>query len=1150
MIYYAFISHSSKDEKVAKDLWRFIEYYNIPVSIRKQLKGTVPKRLRPIFWYRYDLTGVELHGALEKELLESKHLVLLCSPDSAKSAYVNDEVESFIKSGRADKIVPIILRGVPYSKNPETECFPKSLLDYSKEHDLTYRGPNIKEEGRTKSYVNVLASLLGVRADVLFQRHKRRKQKTVISLLCLVFGLLGLYGLYHQRMAPSYMYYEYVTDVYGMPTGVSEVLSPSERQYSYKIEYRRTNPFSRPRTMSVCCVNSYDKPNVWSDRGFNIYGTIPRMEYPYIRVSYNEHGSVSGLEFLDVNMSPCETYTYVSNNGIPASIVDIGNIDLHIGDLPTGLIEERTENIHIRRLRFDRDSSGFVSRITFHSNNGALKTSRISDVHGAFGYRIERDSLGLPRRIEVLNEDYELKNNNNGYAIEVANDSYSDQYYYGVDGLTPALFNGSYHHIHREFDSYGNIVSESVFNTLGQPCLTSDGFHKSVSILKHGLVVDEYAFDTNERPTWTIKNASYHNSYEYNDMGQRITSRYYGVDNNPSLSRDGFHVSKYEYDKRGHLVRESYYDTDEKPTLCKRGYSIAYQVCDKLGRVTEQSCFDINNKPCFNSEGFHSTKVYYGINGRVATKQEYFGVDDEPTYIKDGYSSHSIVSKVDDEDNAIIVFTFYDTKGHPTLNKNVGASIIQRTFSSFGQLIKEEYFDSANYPMLNRFGVSKVVYKYDDTGYQTSCHFYDQDNHLCNSLFGYAYELTTYSNNHSIKCSKYYNQQGEPTHTVAGPSEIERETVGLYTSITFKDNGKISESPNGFARMVTDVDKVRGLSTIHYYDATGNACQTAQDSVAYYIFQLSDVGLYEEGRAYGLNNQLHGALSFNGASIIKIGYDDKGNISCWSFWKDDSIPIINNNGLHIWKRLFNQDNQLVEESYFDDAEHLIVVPGRGAKTTYVYDNQRRLVRMSSLGIDNEPVLTESGVAEVEYAYDDRGNTTEVHYYDENHELTKCANGFASQVNTYGARNEVISSVYYDEYGDPIKHEVYTYDNDGLVLEAHESFSNEVEYTSKPILVLGKQNPEKVIVELMGWNILSSDYYRCQIIIPSISEFLSRSDQNPGMYDSCINAICVHQDMSVSWESLPLSEICLLRAPVDAYMNIQQAYEDYLYTSSE
>lgn len=1147
MIYYAFISHSSKDEKVARNLWRFIEYYNIPASIRKQLKEPFPNRLRPIFWYRYDLTGPDLHAALEKELHESRYLILLCSPDAAKSVYVNDEVESFIKAGRADKIVPVILRGMPYSEDPEKECFPKSLLDFSKESGITYRGPNIEEEGKTRSYINVLASLLGVRSNVLYQRHQRRKQKIIIAALCFLFGILGLWGLYHHRMAPSYKYYEYITDVCGLPTGVLEVSVPSERMYSYKIEYRRATPFMPPRTTSIYCVNSCDKPITYTDRGFYIYGIIPRTEYPIIRVKYNEFGTVSGLEFQDETGTPCETYTYVSNNGIVASIVDIGNINLQIGDLPTGLIEDRTENICIRRLRLDRDTSGFVSRITFHSNNGALKTSRISDIHGAFGYRIERDSLGLPRRIEVLNEDYELKRNNNGYAIEVANETYSDQYYYDVDGVTPVLYNGLFHHVHREFDTYGNIVSESVFNTSEQPDLTPEGYHKSVSVIKHGLVEDEYVYDIHGDPTWETKKAYHHKSYEYNAMGQQITRRCYGVDNNPSLSMDGYHMVKFVYNKHGHLIGESYFDTDGKPTLCKRGYSIVRQSCDKMGRVTEQACFDINNEPCLTSEGFHSTKVYYnGLNGRIPTKQEYFGVDGKPTYIKDGYSSFSLVSIIDDEDNAKVIFTYYDTKGCRIHNINIGASIVQRKFSPFGQLIEEEYFDSSHKPMLNRYGVSKIVYQYDDTGYQTSCHFYDQEGQLCNSLLGYAYELTTYSNSHIIKHSRYYNQQSEPTHTFFGPPEVVRENAGLYSSITFKDNGDISESPNGFSRMVTNVDKVGGISTTHYYDSIGNPCQTTRDSIAYYVFSLSAAGLYTEARAYGLDNQLHRALDFIGVPIVKMGYDHKGNLNRMSFWKDDNTPMMNNYGFHIKNSIFNQDNQLVEESYYDKDGDPVIVPGTGAKVRYSYDSRRQLVGTSFYGngIKDELILTELGYAEVSYSYDERGNMIDIMYYDEDHELTNCTLGYAHQLNSYGERCELLTSTFYDAFNEQLKCIEYTYD-DGFVIGINESFPNGVEYETKPIIVVGKHNPEKAIVKLLGWNILSPDYYRVQLILPSINEFLSRTDQNPGLYDSSIDAVCINQDMSVSYDRVPLSEIALSRMPFEAYEDYQEAYQSFL-----
>ena len=68
-----------------------------------------------------------LKRSLEKELDDSQFLIVVCSPNSAKSScvdgevkhYVNDEVQHFINTGRSDKIIPFIIEGKPHAINPE-----------------------------------------------------------------------------------------------------------------------------------------------------------------------------------------------------------------------------------------------------------------------------------------------------------------------------------------------------------------------------------------------------------------------------------------------------------------------------------------------------------------------------------------------------------------------------------------------------------------------------------------------------------------------------------------------------------------------------------------------------------------------------------------------------------------------------------------------------------------------------------------------------------------------------------------------------------------------------------------------------------------------------------------------------------------------
>ena len=85
--YYAFISHSSDDEKIAKWLRKQLESYHIPTSIQKEYHA--PKRLKPIFLFQTDLSGNNLGDSLNEELFDSQYLIVICSPSAAKSKYVN-----------------------------------------------------------------------------------------------------------------------------------------------------------------------------------------------------------------------------------------------------------------------------------------------------------------------------------------------------------------------------------------------------------------------------------------------------------------------------------------------------------------------------------------------------------------------------------------------------------------------------------------------------------------------------------------------------------------------------------------------------------------------------------------------------------------------------------------------------------------------------------------------------------------------------------------------------------------------------------------------------------------------------------------------------------------------------------------------------
>ena len=129
--YYAFISYSRKDEKWAKWLPNRLESYRIPSVIRKEVPR-LPKQVRPIFRDKTDINAGVLETSLREELARSKYLIIISSPESAKSDWVGREISAFIEMGRADCIIPFIVDGEPNSQNPARECFPPVLRNTPK----------------------------------------------------------------------------------------------------------------------------------------------------------------------------------------------------------------------------------------------------------------------------------------------------------------------------------------------------------------------------------------------------------------------------------------------------------------------------------------------------------------------------------------------------------------------------------------------------------------------------------------------------------------------------------------------------------------------------------------------------------------------------------------------------------------------------------------------------------------------------------------------------------------------------------------------------------------------------------------------------------------------------------------------------------
>ena len=198
--YFAFISYNSKDTEWGKKVQRKLEGYRMPSTLCSE-HGWKRKPIKPVFFAPTDIQPGGLTAELQERLKASRNLIVICSPNSAKSKWVGEEIEYFHSLGRTENIHFFIVDGVPHSGNEDTECFNPVVEKLGLPEIL---GANIHEEvsrwpwiNKERAYVQLITKLLGVEFDSIWQRHKRLLiEKCVAWIIGTITVLAALFGVW------------------------------------------------------------------------------------------------------------------------------------------------------------------------------------------------------------------------------------------------------------------------------------------------------------------------------------------------------------------------------------------------------------------------------------------------------------------------------------------------------------------------------------------------------------------------------------------------------------------------------------------------------------------------------------------------------------------------------------------------------------------------------------------------------------------------------------------------------------------------------------------------------------------------------------------------------------------------------------------
>lgn len=178
--YRAFISYSHRDARVARWVHRRLESYRIPRRAQQAtgVDGAPPSRLVPIFRDLEDLPAADdLSAEVRLALAGSDSLIVLCSPDAARSPWVAREIALFRAINPDRPILAALIAGEP------EDAFPAAL----KEGEAEPLAADLRggREARRLGLLKLIAGILGIGLDTLVQRDAQRRMRAVMAVTLL-----------------------------------------------------------------------------------------------------------------------------------------------------------------------------------------------------------------------------------------------------------------------------------------------------------------------------------------------------------------------------------------------------------------------------------------------------------------------------------------------------------------------------------------------------------------------------------------------------------------------------------------------------------------------------------------------------------------------------------------------------------------------------------------------------------------------------------------------------------------------------------------------------------------------------------------------------------------------------------------------------
>lgn len=1000
--YYAFISYSRKDRKWAKALQRQLETYRLPTAILKRY-NYAPKRLAPVFRDETDLSGTVLADSLHRELDASRYLIVICSPRSAASEWVNDELAYFIAQGRQDQIIPYIIDGEPFSGG-ETECLPPAIRELQPE----LLGISQRELGRRGAFLRVVSTLLNIRYDEIAARDKRRRrfQGSLLggaaAVLLSVAAAALWYNLPHSSYYSAYVYQNEI------PRGLYE-LSESQRA-AMNCCYRITT--QRGKVVRLECVNSAGSL------------TLPTLTYATsdgVRVdyTYDSSGALASAALLDQYGQLVAQKRFSSNRQTGQTAVDyqlptdntsVYALSSDMSYQTSSVLSRPGINSEITRELNTYDEQGRLLRTVYQS--GSLNVNSC-DANGVYGKQYEYNEQGQIIRVDNLNEDGEVGDCKYGWATFVYT-----------------------------YDAMGRCLSEKAYDEQGSPTRSQEGIFAMYMTYDQMGNLERVRYCDESGALSLNKNGYAEVALEYDERGNQKSQKLYDAQGGPVYDKCGVFEYRFEYDEAGRISAQSFFDETAQPVYHTDFNAARMTILrNEAGKEVEMRLYDAQGEPtCVAEGGIYGWSMEYDENGYQTAWHALDG-QGQPMMSKYGYAA--AVQKTD-EDGRVLRMESQDETGELVIGKN-NCAIVEYEYDTFGNCISYRYMDEEGMPCNDPDGVASRAYTYED-GKIVSEKFYNTEGEPTFSNQYYHEVRYEYDERGNCIRESYHDTNGALILLANEGYAILQRTYDSYGNVTsisqYDEWGKLGGGGDMLEQVVYEYDKRGNLvherkettffdpeddqwyNADYYYDGYDRRCLEVYygysgEVLQSYAYQYDSRGYLVREESLGADGSPKDMDDPQAFNAVEYAYDSRGSkiLEKRLHLGDSGEETV------LWQREMDYDSRgnLIEERYLDGEGNLTLV-GTNAAARIVYQHTPRGEVAVEEYYDQrgEPLSVDKGmVFRIEMEYDAIGRKAAEYYYDQTGQIVSSADGmYASKRYEYNRQDIIIAERYYDEAGRP------------------------------------------------------------------------------------------------------------------------------------